>query len=83
MKESLELWGGIEMSKGRVPLQVSPKFRDKLKEIQRKIIASGNDISLRDLTEEITTTNSLDHLEEKLMLKKIKDINLKLDKRGR
>lgn len=64
-------------------MQVSPKFKEKLKEIQRRIIASGNDISLRDLTEEITTTNSLDQIEERLALKKIKDINLKLDKRRR
>jgi len=71
----------LKIAKGRVPMQVSPKFKDKLKEIQRKIIASGNDISLRDLTEEITISNSLDHIEEKLILKKIKDINLRLDKR--
>lgn len=69
------------MAKGRVPMQVSPKFKEKLKEMQRKIIASGHDISLRDLTEEITISNSLDQIEERLKLKKIKDINLRLDKR--
>jgi hypothetical protein len=71
------------MGKGRVPMQVSPHFKDKLKEIQRKMILSGNEISLRDLTDQIADMDSLSSIQEKLMDKKLKDINLNLDKRRR
>lgn len=71
------------MVKNRVPMQVSPKFKEKLKEIKRKMSSAGKDISLRDLTEEIATTDSLNAIEEKIIQKKIKDINLKLDGRRR
>lgn len=69
------------MAKKRVPMQVSPSFEEKLKELQRKIRATGRDISLRDLTEEIAGMNSLIVIEEKLLQKKLNDINLKLDRR--
>lgn len=70
-------------NKNRVPMQVSPAFKKRLKEIQRKMIASGRDISLRELTEEIATTDTLNAIEEKIVQSKLKDINLKLDRRRR
>lgn len=72
---------GFKIAKGRVPMQVSPSFKQRLKEIQRKMVAAGNDISLRDLTEEIASVETLGMIEERLKLKKINDINLRLDKR--
>jgi hypothetical protein len=70
------------MAKGRVPMQVSPHFKDKLKEIQRKMVSEGTEISLRDLTDEIANMDSI-AIEIKLKQKKFKDIDLRLDKRGR
>lgn len=69
--------------KGRVPMQVSPNFKKKLKDIQRKMIASGRDISLRELTEEIATTDTLNSIEEKINLKRVNDVKIKLDRRGK
>lgn len=82
MNESSELLGNTKMAKGRVPMQVSPHFKDKLKEIQRKMVSEGTEISLRDLTDEIANMDSI-AIEIKLKQKKFKDIDLRLDKRGR
>lgn len=41
--------------KERVPMQVAPIFSEKIKQMQKKIRMKGDDISIRDLTENIGT----------------------------
>jgi hypothetical protein len=41
------------MTKNRVPLQVHPLFREKLKELQEKMASNGQERSLRDITAEL------------------------------
>lgn len=66
------------MAKGRVPMQVSPVFEKKLKELQKKIMKKdGVSISLRDLTEQVNFKDI-----EDLILKDTKiDIKISLDRR--
>jgi len=66
------------MAKGRVPMQVSPEFEKKIKELQRKIMKKdGVVISLRDLTEQVDFNNI-----EEMILKDAKvDIKISLDRR--
>ena len=68
------------MVKSRVPMQVSPEFERKLKELQKKIMQKdGVVISLRDLTEQVNFNNI-----EEMILKDAKvDINISLDRRRR
>lgn len=68
------------MVKSRVPMQVSPEFERKLKELQKKIMQKdGVVISLRDLTEQVNFNNI-----EDMILKDAKvDINISLDRRRR
>lgn len=72
-------------NKKRVPLQVSPEFRIMLKNLQRKVIASGRDTSLRDLTEEMAKTPTLFEDLEKRLLSNHGDININIrfDRRKR
>lgn len=73
------------MTKQRVPLQVSDKFALKLKELQRSIRKStGDEISLRDLTENLVNTQAFDEIEKKLLNKNINGIDLRIrfDKRS-
>lgn len=67
------------MVKKRVPLQVSPLFRDKLKELQTKIMRNGDLVSLRELTEDLTRTKAFQEL-EKMLIKKT-TIAIKFDER--
>ena len=66
------------MAKGRVPMQVSPTFEKRLKELQKKIMKKdGVVISLRDLTEQVNFNNI-----EDMILKDAKvDIKISLDRR--
>jgi len=65
-------------NKPRVPMQVSPAFEKKIKEMQRKIMKKdGVVISLRDLTEQVDFNNI-----EEMILKDAKvDIKISLDRR--
>ena len=67
----------------RTPLQVSPKFLEKLKELQRKIrMQTGNDRSLRELTDDLSTAQIFDEVEKKIIGKKIDmDIKIRMDRR--
>jgi hypothetical protein len=66
------------MAKGRVPMQVSPSFEKKMKELQKRIMMKeGVMISLRDLTEKI----DLNNMEEKLLKNSKTDIKISLDRR--
>lgn len=69
----------------RIPLQVSPEFKRKLDEIQKKIMMSqGEKRSLREITEEIIASPLFFYLEKSLVKTgDIKmDIKIKLDKRA-
>jgi len=66
------------MAKGRVPMQVSPEFEKKLKELQKKIMQKdGVVISLRDLTEHA----DFKKVEEKILKDAKGDIKIALDRR--
>lgn len=67
------------MSKSRVPLQVSNKFAERLKELQRSIRRStGNDRSLRDLTEDLVNTELFEEIEKKLTKTNLNGIDIKV-----
>lgn len=69
----------IPISKSRVPLQVSNKFAERLKELQRSIRKStGNDRSLRDLTEDLVNTELFEEIEKKLTKTNLNGIDLKV-----
>jgi len=68
------------VAKGRVPMQVSPVFEKKLKELQKKIMKQdGVVISLRDLTEQVDLKN----IEDAILKEAKADIKLSLDRRRR
>jgi len=71
-------------NKSRVPLQVSDKFLEKLKELQKKIrMKTGDDVSMRKLTEDIVGTEAFDELEKKIIKGDIDvDIRIKMDRRN-
>ena len=68
----------------RRPLQVSDKFLQKLKELQKKMrMNTRNEVSLRELTENIVTSPVFADIERSIMQKgNIKlDIKVKMDRR--
>ena len=71
-------------NKTRSPLQVSDKFLLKLKELQRKVrMTTGNERSLRELTDDLVSTPAFDELEKRLAKGDIKiDFNIRFDHRG-
>lgn len=71
-------------NKPRSPLQVSDKFLNKLKELQKKIrMRTGTERSLRELTDDLVSTPAFDDVEKKILNKgEINlDFNIKFDKR--
>jgi len=72
------------MVKRRSPLQVSPEFKKRLDDIQKKIMMSqGKKLSLREITDDIVTSPMFNEI-EKSMVKagNIKvDFNIRLDRR--
>jgi predicted TIM-barrel fold metal-dependent hydrolase len=75
--------GGSRMAKSRSPLQVSDKFLNKLKELQKKIrMKTGTERSLRSLTDDLVTTPAFDEVEKKILNNDLKfDFTIKFDKR--
>lgn len=72
------------MAKSRSPLQVSPEFKKRLDEIQRKIMmAQGEKKSLREITSAIITNPMFNDIEKSLIKAgDIKvDLKIKLDRR--
>ena len=70
--------------KNRTPLQVSPEFKKKLDEIQRKIMMSqGEKRSLREITDEIVASPQFSDIERNIVKSgDIKmDIKIKFDRR--
>ena len=71
------------MTKTRTPLQVSPKFLQGLKDLQRKVrMSSGDDISLRELTDNLVSTQAFQEVERRLIKGDLKaDIQIRFDMR--
>jgi hypothetical protein len=70
------------MTKKRVPMQVSPEFRDLMGAIKKKMLANGVETSLRDITEEIAKSSMLlEELEKKILNTSNVNINIRFDKR--
>ena len=68
----------------RRPLQVSDKFLQRLKEMQKKMrMNTGNEVSLRALTEDIVSSPIFADIERSIVQNKnIKfDIKVKMDRR--
>ena len=69
----------------RIPLQVSPEFKNKLDEIQKKIMmAIGEKKSLREITENIINSPYFNDIEKNMVKPNgdIKmDIKLRFDRR--
>jgi len=62
--------------KNRIPLQVSPDFKKKLDEIQRKIMMSqGEKKSLREITQDIISSPLFNDIEKSI----IKSGDIKMD----
>lgn len=69
-------------SKSRVPMQVSPLFELRIKNLQKEIMKKqGENVSLRDLTEKITKLPNFDELEKALLNVDNIDIKINLDRR--
>jgi len=69
-------------SKSRVPMQVSPVFEIRIKDLQKKIMQKqGENISLRDLTEKIIKTPNFEELEKAILSVDNIDIKINLDRR--
>jgi len=69
--------------KSRVPMQVSPKFENRIKKLQEDIMKKqGKNVSLRDLTE-IAKIPTVDDFEKEILNKDVMNIKINFDKRGR
>lgn len=74
------------IGKNRVPLQVSPDFKKKMKELKRKAISMGweeNEASARRLTELISKDIIFSEIERKILEKKDVDLKIKFDERAK
>lgn len=62
--------------KNRTPLQVSPEFKKKLDDIQRKVMMEkGEKKSFREITDEIVLSPQFNEIEKNI----IKSGNIKMD----
>lgn len=70
-------------NKPRRLVQVSDDFEKKLKEVQKKIrMKTGENTSLRDITDDIVKWGYLDELEKKLLAGDLEmNIKIKMDSR--
>jgi len=72
------------VSKSRVPMQVSPMFEQRIKQLQKEIMKKdGEKISMRDLTEKVVKSTDFDALEKSILNVANFDINIGLDRRGK
>ena len=67
----------------RIPMQVSDNFSIKLKEIQKKIrMKTGENLSIRDLTEDIVKLKFFEEYENKIINGDIEmELKIKMDRR--
>lgn len=71
-------------NKNRVPMQVAPEFKNRITELQRKIMQKqGEKISIRDLTENFAKSTNFEQLENSLLNVGNIDIKIKFDRRGK
>lgn len=68
------------MVRRRVPMQVSPEFMKKLKELRIKIYANGKETNLIQLTEQIAEPIVFTKIEEAILKDDINEI-LRFDRR--
>lgn len=72
------------MVKARVPIQSSPELLKRLKALQNRLMKEGHTISIRDLTDEIAISGTIEEIEKRLLKNKIKisgDLKLNFDRR--
>lgn len=70
------------MIKKRRPMQVSEEMYNEMNRLKKLIMQTGNEISLRDLTEKIVKSPSFRNIEDELLRKNMSmDINIKFDRR--
>ena len=67
------------VAKNRSPLQVDPKFLRKLKNLRVKVLATEQETSLRQLTEEMARDDIFGDFEKKILCDDT--IKIKLDRR--
>lgn len=70
------------VAKNRSPLQVDPKFLIKIKKLRLKILASGKETSLRQITEEMSRDDIFSEVEKRI-LQQDYTLGIKLDRRSR
>lgn len=69
-------------NKPRVPMQVSPAFEKKVKDLQEKIMKKqGKNISLRDLTERISKAEDFKKLENQILKNSKVELRINFDMR--
>jgi len=72
------------MVKSRVPMQVSPEFEKRIKQLQSNIMRQdGKNISLREITEKIIKVADFKRIEETILRNPKIDIKIALDRRSR
>ncbi len=70
------------MTKNRVPMQVSPEFEKRIKQLQSNIMRQdGKNISLREITEKIIKVADFKRVEEIILRNPKIDIKIALDRR--
>ena len=70
--------------KSRVPMQVSPLFEARIKQLQKEIMKKdGEKISMRDLTEKVVKSTSFEDFEKSILNVANMDITIGLDRRGK
>jgi len=71
-------------NKSRSPLQVSPEFKKKLDEIQRKIMMNiGERKSLREITQQIIKSPSFNEIEREIVRSGNINMDIKIRLDGR
>ena len=70
------------MLKKRVPLQVAPEFRDRIRKIKHILAGKGTEISLRDITEQMIKFPAFIEIENELIKFTDEiDVGIRFDKR--
>jgi len=68
--------------KSRVPMQVDPDFKVRIKNLQRAImIKQGKNLSLREITGKVARLKNFDEIEKDILKASNVDLKLNFDKR--
>ena len=69
-------------NKIRVPMQVSPAFENRIKNLQKQIMMKeGKMVSMRDITEKIAKATNFDDLERSILNVANIDLTINFDRR--